>query len=147
MLETEAQLVNAVLCKNLNAVKDILGRRNPKSEWVFNIVIASGLREMFNVFLEHDQPIRRSNFYTALFCLRFDMLETLSIKRAFEFDRTSNEVVNFLAKYNAYLALKAKIQLKRRHQAARKIYFWWLPICYDLRGERLAYSSVQNLLN
>ena len=37
--------------------------------------------------------------------------------------------------FERYMAFCKKMKEKRRHQAAKKIYFWWIPICYSLDNE------------
>jgi hypothetical protein len=39
------------------------------------------------------------------------------------------------AKCRAYITFCEKIQNKIRERAQKKIYFWWIPICYDTRRE------------
>jgi ankyrin repeat protein len=34
-----------------------------------------------------------------------------------------------------YIAFCQKMEAKRRHRAQKKIYFWWIPICYDITRE------------
>jgi len=51
------------------------------------------------------------------------------------------------AKVPAYMAFCQKIQAKKRVEAQKKIYFWWIQICYDLDhhsgcGKRMAQKNL-----
>ena len=37
-----------------------------------------------------------------------------------------------LDKYKKYISFCEKMEKKIRDRAAKKIYYWWIPICYDL---------------
>jgi ankyrin repeat protein len=49
----------------------------------------------------------------------------------------------------AYILLCQKNKLKKQIRAQKKIYFWWIPICYDLNrecGKRMAEKNLQKFL-
>lgn len=52
-------------------------------------------------------------------------------------------------KAKAYIAFCEKMQEKKRHRAQKKIYFWWIPICYDLErecGQRMRQKNYEKYL-
>ena len=56
-------------------------------------------------------------------------------------DLSSNEVIT-------YLSFCQKMQEKKRIRAQKKIYFWWIQICYDLEhksgcGQRMAQRNLE----
>ena len=70
------------------------------------------------------------------------------------------EVVKFLVdkgaptedisqKAKSYLAFRTKMEEVRRIRAQKKIYFWWIPICYDMNrdsGRRMAQRNLEYYL-
>lgn len=50
-----------------------------------------------------------------------------------------------VAMYRKFEALYERNQEKLRHRAAKKIYFWWIPICYDLERESGKRMMINNL--
>jgi ankyrin repeat protein len=48
-------------------------------------------------------------------------------------------------KYKKYFLFCQKMEAKRRHRAQKKIYFWWIPICYDITRECGQRMMLKNL--
>ena len=51
-------------------------------------------------------------------------------------------------KARAYFAFCQKMKEKKRIRAQKKIYFWWIQICYDLEhhsgcGQRMAQKNLE----
>ena len=49
----------------------------------------------------------------------------------------------------AYIAFCEKMEKKRQEQAQKKIYFWWIPICYDINrecGKRMRQKNYEKYL-
>ena len=68
---------------------------------------------------------------------RFDVL--LSMER-----RGVNLSVDFPPYFLDLFDRYKRVLEKTRHRAQKKIYFWWLPICYDPRresGQRMMFQS------
>ena len=45
--------------------------------------------------------------------------------------------------------LLSKLMTKRQERSAKKIYFWWIPICYDMyrpSGQRMAQRNYEKYL-
>jgi len=45
-----------------------------------------------------------------------------------------------------YVAFCGKMKIKIREQSAKKIYFWWIPICYDTTrncGKRMMVKNLE----
>ena len=55
---------------------------------------------------------------------------------------------NFLTKHQKkYISFCKNMENKRREKAQKKIYFWWVQICYDMNrecGRRMAQKNVEN---
>ena len=54
----------------------------------------------------------------------------------------------FLEKYQKYISFCEKIQTKIKERAQKKIYFWWIPICYSLThhsgcGKRMMMKNLE----
>ena len=52
------------------------------------------------------------------------------------------------AQTNAYVSFCQKMKEKRRIRAQKKIYFWWIQICYDMShpsgcGQRMAHRNLE----
>ena len=107
----------------------------------FRIACRNGHLHIVKFFVQHG--IKKEKVPHAIFtCLRlniFNVVEYLLPLFADEFYNScfQNET---LENYIRYLALKKKHQNK----AATKIYFWWIPICYDVNrpcGQRMMEKS------
>ena len=52
--------------------------------------------------------------------------------------------INISEKVHHYISFCEKMEKKRENRAQKKIYFWWIPICYDVKrecGRRMAQKS------
>ena len=59
--------------------------------------------------------------------------------------------IDFFKRFNRYVELKNKNTEKRRNRAQKKIYFWWIQICYSLEhpsgcGQRMREKNLQKFL-
>jgi ankyrin repeat protein len=51
--------------------------------------------------------------------------------------------------HKKYFLFCQKMAEKRRHRAAKTIYFWWIPICYDLNrecGQRMKQKNLEKAI-
>jgi hypothetical protein len=56
------------------------------------------------------------------------------------------DISNIYIVHKRYIAFCRKMAEKRRHRAAKKIYYWWIPICYDITrecGQRMKQKNLE----
>jgi len=114
----------------------------------FRIACRNGHLHIVRFYVQHN--INKEKVPHAIFtCLRlniFNVVDYLLPKYSEEFYKSCFRSEN-MEKYEKYLSFKRKYE----HKAATKIYFWWIPICYDVNrdcGKRMmerSWERVQNL--
>jgi hypothetical protein len=55
------------------------------------------------------------------------------------------DISNICPAHKRYIAFCRKMEEKRRHRAAKKIYYWWIQICYDITRECGQRTKLKNL--
>ena len=115
-------------------------------------------------FMGHDNaPIRMACEYGYLDVVKFLFKKGANIRSCNDYairkSQNHPEVVNFLVENGApYSLIKSsrckkyiEIYNKNKVRAQKKIYFWWIPICYDLNhpsgcGKRMAEKNYNAFL-
>ena len=86
-------------------------------------------KKLYRHFIQPDS--RTNHIMFAMFCIKQNWELALYVQEH------AKENVQENARYDSYKKFVANV----RNQAATKIYFWWIPICYDLNracGKRMA---------
>lgn len=116
-----------------------------------------------NIRILFDAPIQWSSFYGHLSIVQYlhkagadiQSGDNLPIKLASQ--NNHFEVVKYLYEEGAnisvvserskkYIYFCQKMQHKRKERAQKKIYFWWIPLCYDLNrdtGKRMMQKNLE----
>jgi len=107
----------------------------------FRIACRNGHLHIVRFYVQHN--INKEKVPHAIFtCLRlriFNVAEYLLSKYSQEFFSSCFRSES-METYEKYIILKKKFE----HKAATKIYFWWIPICYDVNrdcGKRMMERS------
>ena len=85
------------------------------------------------IYLSGNSPIQRASVHGHL-----DVVVYLS-------NLGADISTNINPAHKRYIAFCRKMEEKRRHRAAKKIYFWWIPICYDITracGQRMKLKNL-----
>jgi len=108
--------------------------------------------EIVNLFLDRGVDISKENFRLITWCLTqkiykivYDIIENRKLFVPLYI--LENPKYSFL--YKRYVKLQ-KFKERMLHKAATKIYFWWIPICYDVNrecGKRMMERSWQRVEN
>lgn len=84
------------------------------------------------IYLSGNSPIQRASVHEHL-----DVVVYLSNLGA--------DISNISPTHKRYIAFCQKMEEKRRHRAAKKIYYWWIEICYDITracGQRMKLKNL-----
>ena len=85
------------------------------------------------IYLSGNSPIQRASVHGHL-----DVVVYLSNLGA--------DISNISPTHKRYIAFCRKMEEKRRHRAAKKIYYWWIEICYDITracGQRMKLKNLE----
>jgi len=128
-------IIQAVINGHFEVVKylvDNLGV-NPRANKDWALCLASGTGRLSivrflcdrgaNVCVDNNLPLK----WASDNC-HFETVEYLCKRGAQESRITNVRTLNFIM-------FRKKMESKQKERAQKKIYFWWIPICYDIRRE------------
>ena len=131
-------LIDAVKSGNLEIVKQFV---STGADIRFNIDLAvrmascEGYLEIVKYLVSLGADIRSYNDSAIRFADDFYNFEV--VKYLYEQGADISYISENAMKYIAFCQ---KMEEKKRHRAQKRIYFWWIPICYDISracGQRM----------
>ena len=135
-------MFRACIENNNDIVKLLLDNIILPDEKCFKILIAQGCNDLFKFLFKHSNVKPVDCIYYSYFLHEYDILFFLHDQGITYDSPTVSYHENFKKNIDEKIYVYDKIIDKTRNKAARKIYFWWIPICYDLNRQ-----SGKNMMN
>ena len=103
----------------------------------------NGHIEVVKYLISQGANVRTENDFSTLYASDFGHLEIVKYLVS-----QGSSIKNITQRSIRYLSFCEKMQEKNRIRAQKKIYFWWIQICYDMNhpsgcGKRMAQKNVE----
>jgi hypothetical protein len=110
------------------------------NDFAFILAASNGHLEVVKYLVSLGADIHRHDNYAIISASSNGHLEVVKYLASLKAD-----VSKITKKARKYIDFCKKMAEKRRHRAAKKIYFWWIPICYDITRECGQRMKLKNL--
>ena len=115
------------------------GKSGSGKYYAFRIACAKGHLDLVRYFIELGADITVDGSYPIIWACIGGHLQVVKYLVSKGADITVQGNVffseDFWKRYNKYVSFCEKMEKKIREKAQKKIYFWWIPICYDVSRE------------
>ena len=99
-----------------------------------------GHLEVVKYLYESGANFRAGNNYAIVMASKNDHYEVVKY-----LSEIGADISRISEKHKKYISFCHKMEAKKRERAQKKIYYWWIPICYDITrecGQRMKYKNL-----